>query len=60
MKKNNISKITKEKPKPVKKKANPINNAPRAKQLAKQGLNTKEIGSILGISKYDASKLVKR
>ena len=31
----------------------------KAKNLAKQGLDTKEIGNALGINKYDASKMIK-
>ena len=44
----------------VKKKAISVkSNEIKAKELAKQGLNTKQIGNALGINKYDASKLIK-
>ena len=33
--------------------------ATKAKRLHKEGLNSKEVGEILGIDKYTASKLIK-
>ena len=34
--------------------------ADKAKELAKQGLNAKEVANALNINKYDASKLMKQ
>ena len=36
-----------------------ISNVTKAKELAKQGLNVKEVANALNINKYDASKLMK-
>lgn len=47
------------KSKPISIKTKPISMETKAKGLAKQGLNTKEIAHELGISKYDASTMIK-
>ena len=48
-----------DKPKEEKKKSVKEELATRAKRLSKEGLTTFEVGEALGISKYEASKLIK-
>lgn len=49
-----------DKPKEEKKKPVKEDLVTKAKRLSKEGLTTFEVGEALGISKYEASKLIKQ